>query len=145
MRQFFLLLSVLLLGLTWSVAQNTDTSQSSTSTGAQQHSNMAGQNSRMASGGHVTVEGCLSGTGGNYSLTAKNGMTYKLEGDATQLADHVGHEVKVTGMSEKEEAGENTSTGTSGATGTAEGHEIQVKSVKQISKTCRSGAGAMSH
>ena len=140
MRQFFLVLSLLLLGLTWSVAQNSTTSQSSTSTGAQQHSNMAGQNSRMGAGGHVTVEGCLSGTGGNYTLTAKNGMTYQLTGDTAKLSEHVGREVKVTGLSENATGGTASAAGGAGAGE----HEIQVTSVKHISKTCKSG-GAMSH
>lgn len=82
-----LLLSVLLLGVAWAVAQ--DSSQASPSTG--QTANKAG------SGSHTTVEGCLSGSDGKYTLTDKQGTAYTLTGDTSKLAEHVGHEVKITG------------------------------------------------
>ena len=81
MRQIFLLLSVLVLGLSWAVAQDST----------------SGQTSRTGAGGQMTVEGCLSGSSGNYTLSDKNGNTYQLTGDTAKLSEHVGHEVKVTG------------------------------------------------
>jgi len=126
MRKLILLISILLLGLTWAVAQNTPTGQSS-HTGA----------------GQMTVEGCLSGSSGNFTLTDKNGTAYQLTGDAAKLSEHVGHEVKVTGTSAA------TSTGASGSTETsasgAAGQTLQVTSLKHISKTCKSGGTGMSH
>src|SRR5215471_16895679 len=89
MRQMFLLLSVLLLGLSWALAQNGTSSANSSAA--------AGQTSHAASG-EASVEGCLSGSNGSYTLTDKNGTTYQLTGETAKLSEHVGHEVKITGM-----------------------------------------------
>lgn len=44
-----------------------------------------------------TVQGCLSGTSGNYMLTDATGATYQLQGDESQLANNVNKEIEVTG------------------------------------------------
>jgi hypothetical protein len=44
-----------------------------------------------------TVEGCHGGTAGNYVLTDNSGATLQLQGDAAQLAKHVGKRVRITG------------------------------------------------
>lgn len=165
MRQLFLVLSILLLGLTWSVAQSSagsstpssdqsgSTGQSgstagqtgSTGTGQGSDTMGTGQSSKMGNGGHMTVEGCLSGSAGNFTLTDKNGTTYQLTGDTSKLSEHVGHEVKVTGTAGAG-AGASGSTETSaGGAGTGSGQSLQVTSVKHVSKSCKSGSGAMSH
>jgi len=134
MRQMFLVLSLLLLGMTWAVAQNS--SQSSPSSG----SAMAAGSGHQSAGGQTTVEGCLSGSSGNFTLTDKNGMSYQLTGDTAKLSEHVGHEVKITGMSTSgagAAGGESASSSGAGANST-----IQVTSVKHISKTCKSGGMA---
>jgi len=130
MRQLFLLLSVLLLGLTWAVAQDATSQPSS----AGQSDTAGAQTPRSGAGGQVTVEGCLSGSNGNFTLTDKNGMSYQLTGDAAKLTEHVGHEVKVTGMTGSSGAGAETAGGSAGA-----GQSLQVSSLKHISKTCKSG------
>jgi len=131
-----LLLSVLLLGVSWVAAQDTTNSGSA--------SGQAGSSasSQMAGGSHQSVEGCLSGSDGKYTLTDKSGTAYQLTGDTSKLAEHVGHEVKITGS---------TSTGSAAASGSASagstsaggGQTLEVSSVKQISKTC-ANAGGMS-
>lgn len=126
MRQIFLLLSVLLLSLSWAVAQE----------------GTSGQTSRTGAGGQMTVEGCLSGSNGNFTLTDKNGMSYQLTGDTAKLTEHVGHEVKVTGTSES--AGAGASGSTEPSSGAGGDHALQVTSIKHISKSCKSG-GSMSH
>ena len=128
MRKILLALSVVLLGLTWAVAQDPSTQSTPSSASGQ------------SAGGQMTVEGCLSGSNGNFTLTDKNGMSYQLTGDAAKLSEHVGHEVKVTGTSSGSGAagGENTSTGAGGS------QTLQVSSVKHVSKTCKSGGG-MAH
>lgn len=126
MRQIFLLLSVLLLGLSWAVAQDST----------------SGQTSRTGAGGQMTVEGCLSGSNGNFTLTDKNGMSYQLTGDTAKLSEHVGHEIKVTGTSGS--AGAPGSTEPSGTAGSAgAGQTLEVTSVKHVAKSCKSGG--MSH
>jgi hypothetical protein len=119
MRQIFLLLSILLLGLSWAVAQDST----------------SGQTSRTGAGGQMTVEGCLSGSNGNFTLTDKNGMAYQLTGDTAKLTEHVGHEIKVTGTSAS--AGTGEPSGTAGSAGA--GQALQVTSVKHIAKSCKSG------
>ena len=133
MRQVLLIVSVMLLGLSWAVAQDSST-PSSVGDGAQQS---AGQ-SQSGAGGQMTVEGCLSGSNGSFTLTDKNGMAYQLTGDTAKLSDHVGHEVKVTGMSGS------GATGSDASTSSGSGQTIQVSSMKHISKTCKSGGG-MTH
>jgi hypothetical protein len=129
MRQIFLLLSVLLLGLSWAVAQDST----------------SGQTSRTGAGGQMTVEGCLSGSNGNFTLTDKNGTSYQLSGDTAKLTEHVGHEVKVTGTSGSAGAGASGSTEPSGTAGSAgAGQTLEVTSVKHVAKSCKSG-GSMSH
>lgn len=145
MRQLLLLVSVLLLGLSWAVAQdNTSSSPSSSSTGSAQSDSSAnsGQTSRTGAGGQMTVEGCLSGSNGNFTLTDKNGMAYQLTGDTAKLSDHVGHEIKVTGTSA---AGAGAESSAGAAAGSAAGQTLQVSSVKHVSKTCKSAGGGMSH
>jgi hypothetical protein len=127
MRKLFLMISVLLLGLSWAVAQDS-------SAGSQGSNGSA----RTGAGGQMTVEGCLSGSSGNFTLTDKNGTAYQLTGDTAKLSEHVGHEVKITGTSASADAS-GSQTSASGA-----GQALQVTSMKHISKTCKS-AGGMSH
>jgi len=125
MRRLVLFLSVLLLGACWAVGQDT-TSQTSAS---------SGQTSSATASGTTTVQGCLSGSSGNFTLTDKNGNTYQLTGDTAKLSEHVGHEVKVTGTtSSASAAADGTAAGTSGASGNSQ--TLEVSSMKHISKTC---------
>jgi hypothetical protein len=84
---------------------------------------------------NTTVQGCLSGTSGNYTLTDKNGMSYQLTGDNAKLAEHVGHQIQVTGTTS---SGAATPSGSSsGAMGQTNSQQtLQVTSMKHISKTC---------
>lgn len=138
MRQLLLVLSVLLLGLSWAVAQSTtsQTSPSSTSSGQA----TSGQTAHSGNGNEMKVEGCLSGSNGSYTLTANNGKTYQLSGDTAKLSDHVGHEVKITGTMGSE-AGTPSSGGAMGNTGA---QTLDVTSVKHVSKTCKSAGGGSS-
>src|SRR5437660_10074020 len=92
MRKLFLLVSVLLLGASWVAAQD---SSSQTNPNSSSPSQSASANA----GGETTVEGCLSGSSGSYTISDKNGTTYQLTGDTAKLSEHVGHEVKITGTS----------------------------------------------
>lgn len=127
MRQV-LLLSVLFLGVTWVSAQ-TSPSQSSSPDASP---TAAGQTSSS----HTTVQGCLSGADGKYTLTEKSGTAYNLTGDTSKLAEHVGHEIKVTGSTGAASGSSAASTGSA-----ASGQSLDVSSVKMVSKTCESGGG----
>lgn len=122
MRQL-LAFCVLLLGVTWATAQNSTP-----------------QGSASGSAGAKTVEGCLSSSGGQYTLTDQQGKSYQLSGDTSKLAEHVGHEVKITGT-------ESSGSASSASTGAGEaGMMLEVASVKHVSKTCKNaGGGGMSH
>jgi len=135
MRRLLLLVSVLLLGACWAVAQDA-TSPSSNSSAS------SGQTGSTASG-TTTVQGCLSGSSGNFTLTDKHGNSYQLTGDTAKLSEHVGHEVKVTGTtsSPTSAASGGSAANTAGAAGNSQ--TLEVSSMKHISKTCQSG-GAMS-
>jgi formylglycine-generating enzyme required for sulfatase activity len=122
MRQL-VILSVLLLGVSWAAAQNSAPSaQKGSTTAAHSH----------------TVEGCLSSSNGKYTLTDMHGKAYELTGDTSKLAEHIGHEVKITGT----ESSSNASTSS-----TASGSEmaLDVSSVTHISKTCKNAGAGMAH
>lgn len=148
MRQILLVLSLLLLGMTWAAAQDSSQSspstagQSSAGSGSDSSAMAAGSGRQSAAGAQTTVEGCLSGSNGNFTLTDKNGMSYQLTGDTAKLSEHVGHEVKVTGTSSA--GGGATGGESASSTGAGAASSLQVSSVKHISKTCKSGGG-MAH
>lgn len=129
-----LLVGVLLLSGAWVAAQSTSSpsssgsSQSGSATSSQTGSE-TGQSSN-ASGAHQSVEGCLSGSDGKYTLTDKQGTAYQLTGDTSKLAEHVGHEVRISGS---------TGSGAGSAASAGGSQTLEVKSVKHISKTCQSG------
>jgi hypothetical protein len=125
-----LFVSLLLLAASWATAQT-----SSAQTDQQGYNQSA-----TSSGSQVTVQGCLSGSDGKYMLTDDQGKMYNLGGDTSKLADHVGHEVKITGTQSAAE--------TSGESGGAMSNQsnqptLEITSMKHISKTCKNGA--MSH
>ncbi len=49
--------------------------------------------------GSRSVQGCLSGSSGNYMLKQdETGSTVKVSGDDAKLQSHVGHEVSIVGV-----------------------------------------------
>jgi hypothetical protein len=128
-----LLLSVLLLGVSWATAQNQPHPTSPNQTDSSQ---------TTASGteSETTVQGCLSGSDGNYILTDKNGSTFQLTGDTAKLSEHVGHEVKVSGTSSSASAPPSGGAASGTTQQPSSSQAIQVASVKHVSKTCQSGS-----
>jgi hypothetical protein len=132
MRKFSLLSAILLLASAWVLAQNSTppTSQypssapSSSQSASQDAQQTASQASKDAAAGG-NVEGCVGGSAGSYTLTDSSGKTYQLAGDTSSLADHIGHQVKVSGT-------------LASAAGSAAGGTptITVKKVKMVSATC---------
>lgn len=153
------LLSVLLLGASWALAQTdqagpSQTSPSQTSpsqaspsqtspvpdqsspsqeTPAEASPSEASGDQTTVGTGNTSVEGCLSGSDGNYTLTADNGTTYQLTGDTAKLSEHVGHQVKIMGTTSPASA--SGSSGTMGKNNSSQ--TLQVSSIKHISKTCK--------
>jgi len=125
-----LLAFVLLLGTSWMVAQN------------QAAPNQEGNSHQTyPAGSEQTVSGCLSQSNGEYMLTSKEGMMYHLTRDTSTLADHVGQEVRVTGMVVAKSGSNGTQEAGGANGGTIE--TLRVNSVKHISNTCPSGKGEM--
>jgi hypothetical protein len=87
-----------------------------------------------------TVRGCLQGSNGSFTLTDNSGTTYEIQGDTSTLAEHLGHEVQITGTTSTPSSDKGESSGsTSSAT---EQRMIQLQEVKHVSKTCKSGKPA---
>ena len=80
-------------------------SQTNSSDSSDQGSSMSPQGaapsmsaqSEPATSMRTTFEGCLSRSGGKYSLKDNSGTEYELTGKTTGLKSHVGHTVEVTG------------------------------------------------
>lgn len=90
----------------------------------------------------TTLEGCLSGSEGNFTLTANNGTTYQLQGKDNKLSKHVGQEVKVKGTAAAGASGGMSGAASSSAgsaTGAASQQTFEVSKVKKVSKTCTTG------
>jgi hypothetical protein len=122
------LLTIILLALSaWVVAQQTPNSQSAPST-SQGTSQSADQNS---------VQGCLGGSGSNFTVTDKTGTSYQLQlpqgANPAALKPHVGEEVRVEGSM----AGGSSSSPSAG--GSSAGRPtINVKNIYRVSPTCSS-------
>jgi hypothetical protein len=118
-RKACLISAIVLLCATWVVAQ------SSTSTSATDHN-----------ANKTTMQGCLAGSAGNYTLTETSGKEYQLRGDSSRLAEHVNQEVKVMGH---EQSMSNSSTSTSTSTtssSTTSNPSFHVTSVEKVADTC---------
>jgi hypothetical protein len=134
MPKKLMLAAILLLSAAWLQAQQYPQAGSSPSSASP--SSSQSDSSQSGSASSQTVEGCLQGSDGNFTLTDKSGMTYQLAGDTSKLTEHVGHEVQIKGSTSG--AG-----GAAGATaGAAAGGEqtLTVESVKHVSKTCKSAS-----
>jgi hypothetical protein len=127
--RYLLMLSVLPLGASWTTAQY-DSSQTN-------------QQKFSGAGSEMSVQGCLSGSAGSYTLTDKNGRSYQLTGDSAKLSEHVGHEVKITDSTASSSPSTGAAKGAMGQTSSSTQQAIEVSSVKHISKTCKSAG--MSH
>jgi hypothetical protein len=93
MRKTLLLAMILLVFAAWAVAQ-----QGSTTPASPGSENT--QAAQPAPSGN-SIEGCLGGSAGNFTLTDKAGNTYQLQlppnADTSKLSPHTGEEVRVTG------------------------------------------------
>jgi hypothetical protein len=103
---------------------------------AQQYPQTDSSQTGKAASGQTTVQGCLEGSNGSYTLTADSGATYQLRGDTSELSKHVGHEVQITGTPS---AAGSTSSAMSPKAGTSTGgsqRALTVDNLKHISKSC---------
>jgi hypothetical protein len=170
MRKTSLITAILLLSAVWAVAQtspssspqsttpgaSSQTSPSSTSPSQQPATPDASstttqtsttQTTQTASDSGNSIEGCLNGSAGSWTLTDQSGKTWQLAGDTSKLSDHVGHQVRITGTDNSSSASSSGSTGSSpssssGASATGAGSSsgsqstFNVQKVKMISSSC---------
>ena len=125
MARTFLLAISLLASAAWLQAQSQYPQTGSSQTGA-------------SGSGQTTVQGCLQGSDGNYTLTDKSGTTYQLQGDTSKLSAHVGHEVQITGSTTSASSATSPTTGT--PAGATPQPTLTVQNMKHIAKTCKSAS-----
>jgi ABC-type oligopeptide transport system substrate-binding subunit len=168
MRKTSLITAILLLSAVWAVAQTSpssspqstapqSTSPSSTSPSQQPAAPDASstttqttttQTTQTSSDSGNSIEGCLSGSAGNWTLTDQSGKTYQLSGDTSKLSDHVGHQIRVMGTDNSSTASSSgsspSSSSASSATGAGSSSGSQptftVQKVKMISSSCPTGS-----
>lgn len=173
MRKTSLITAILLLSAVWAVAQTSpssspqstapdassqqSTSPSSTSPSQQPAApdssstttqTTTTQTTQTSSDSGNSIEGCLSGSAGNWTLTDQSGKTYQLSGDTSKLSDHVGHQIRVMGTDNSSSASNSSSPSSSspssaGAAGAGSSSGSQptftVQKVKMISSSCPTG------
>jgi hypothetical protein len=128
MRKVLLIASMVLLAVTFAVAQSSTTSTSSTAS--------------PANATDWTIQGCLSGSSGNYTLTNASGVTWQLQGNTDQLKDQVGHTVAINGNKPSPSSGCPCDTGENSNSTTASDSVFQVSSFEPVSSTCPNIIGA---
>jgi serine-aspartate repeat-containing protein C/D/E len=170
MRKTFLITAILLLSAAWAVAQTSPSTPQSTTpdTSSQQSTSPSStspsqqpaapdtsstttqttttQTTQTSNNSSTSIEGCLSGSAGNWTLTDQSGKTWQLAGDTSKLSDHVGHQVRLMGTDNSASASGSSSPSSSnpsssaGATGAGSSSGTQstftVNKVKMISSTC---------
>ncbi len=80
-----------------------------------------------------TVQGCLRNSSLRYMVAAQDGTIYNLTGSTARLRNYVGHEVEITG---KPTVRSFSTTEKDIASTVEEIPALDVKSVKELSKTC---------
>ena len=88
MKALYIAAATLLLSV-WAFAQTTSP--------AEKQSNPVQAGSQQTGGGGNTIEGCLAGSAGSFTLTDSSGKTYQLAGDTAKLSEHVGHTLRISG------------------------------------------------
>jgi hypothetical protein len=95
-------LFTMLLLSTWVVAQDSSTagtqsSQPGSSSSQSDQSSSTQASSGMSSGSETSIEGCLKGSAGSYTLTSSTGSSYQLTGSTDELSQHVNQQVRLKG------------------------------------------------
>lgn len=151
MRKTLLSTLILLALSAWVVAQQAPNSQAPPSSGQgttqpstsqapnSQASPSAGQGESQSSAGQ-SVQGCLGGSGNDFTVTDKTGTSYQLQlpagADASNLKPHIGEEVRVEGTTSSG-SGSNSAASASGSR-----PSISVKNIYRVSPTCSTKSGA---
>ena len=143
-----------------STSAGQSTGQADSQNGAQTTGQSGSENGQTAGApgssghGHTTLRGCLSSSGGGYTLTDASGTQYQLSGDTSKLSQHVNNEVEVKGSTSASSGYGSGSTGASASTGSSAGSQsatgsagagsagqmFNVTKVKKISGSCNTSS-----
>ncbi len=144
MRKTVLLTIVLLVLAAWAVAQQgTNPSAPGSNSQAPSAGSSAQDSAPQATSAETTVEGCLGGTAGNYTIADKSGAIYKLQvsdDESAAIGKHIGQQVRVKGML-ADAAGDRESASAADADASKESAGKAAKSIKptaieKIADTC---------
>jgi hypothetical protein len=130
MKRIFSLVAAILLSAAWVVAQGAAQAGSSTSS------------QTASSASEMTIEGCLSGSAGSFTLTDTAGKSYQLQGDTSKLADQVGHQVAIKGTQNATASATTPSGGTASANTDQSGSAASSRAQKPSDSATGSSASA---
>ena len=115
-----------------STSSQTSSSDSSVAPPSGSTSSMSAP-SEPSAGMRSTFEGCLSQSGGKFTLTDSSGNSYVLTGKTTGLKSHVGHTIEVTGTATSAHKPGSMSTEPAGM----EHQSLRVSSYRHVSADCK--------
>ena len=135
-----MLLSIVLALLVSLTALAQDTTKPSYDQAKQDYTKAAPQESQEKSASKTkTVTGCLQkgDQPDEFSITGEDGKSWELRSSTVKLADHVGHQVTVTGSPTRETKAEEKKEGqVENAAEKKELGELRVTSLKMVSQSC---------
>ncbi len=137
MRKTALLTILLLVVAAWATAQQPTSPAASTAPGQE-------KTEPRPSADTTTIEGCLGGSSGNYTVTDKSGTSYKLllpdDSKNAVLDKHVGQDVRVNGTLAKADSTTAPGAGESKEAAEASKGQASIKatSLEKIADTCSS-------
>ena len=167
MRKAMLLSAAITLCAALALAQDTQSAGASSQADSTTSSTTQTTTTDQNTSGNA-VEGCLTGTSGDYMLTDATGVSYKVQGDDSQLSANVNKQVEVMGTvastasasasnkadtnapnsasqgtSNQGDANANAGSSTAGSTGataTATASKtLDITSVKMVADSCSTG------
>jgi hypothetical protein len=135
-----MMVSIVLALLVSLTALAQDTTKPSDDQAKQDNAKAAPQESREKSASKTkTVAGCLQkgDEPDEFSITSEGGKSWELRSSTVKLADHVGHQVTVTGSPTRETKAEEKKEGqVENAAEKKELGELRVTSLKMVSQSC---------
>ncbi len=135
-----MLVSIVLALLVSLMALAQDTTRPSDDQAKQDNTKAAPQENQEKSASKTkTVTGCLQkgDQPDQFSITGEDGKSWDLRSTAVKLADHVGHQVTVTGSPTREAKAEEKKEGqVENAARKEELRELGVTSLKMVSQSC---------
>ena len=177
MKKFFLMCAVMSLGTAIAFAQDTTSGSSASQSGASATTQTSPSDASDQTGTTTTtqqtttttqqsatsnaIQGCLSGSAGNWMLATNTGEMYKLTGSDSQLSDNVNKEVEVMGTAGSTATASASNSPDNGSpagaanntaeTGTGSAHAsatatktLEVSSVRKIADNCSNANGSQS-